>query len=81
MPKKKPSKKQIVLETIKDLTREKGRCFFDIKAISKQSGVSLLELWDWDKDKGILFDLNDSGYIVVERAQQPLIALDSEVLC
>lgn len=78
---KKLSKFDIVLEAIKELTRENGRCHFSLKSVSKKSGVPEIELWDWDNDKGILFELNDHGYIIVERGKNPSIALDSDTLC
>lgn len=79
--KKSPSKFEIVLEAIKELTRQNGRCHFGLKSVSKQSGVPEIELWDWENDKGILYDLNDHGYIIIERGQHPSIALDSDTLC
>lgn len=76
------SNKKLVLDAIKKLTREYGRCAFGIDTIVKETGISKNELWDHDTFGGILGELSDDGYIVLEdRSANPDVALDSEILC
>jgi len=70
-----------VLNVIKDLTQEYGRCAFGVDLISELTKIPHAELWDRDNFGGILGQLSDDGYIVfMDRSANPDVALDEDVL-
>lgn len=69
-----------VLDVIKNLTWEYGRCSFDIKLISETSGLMESTLYDEDAEEGILRNLHDDGFIIFDRNDRS-VELDSETLC
>lgn len=46
-----------VLHHLRVLREEHGSCYFDTEDISEAVGIPVLELYNHDKDSGILFDL------------------------
>lgn len=75
-------KKIMVLNAIKELTQENGRCAFNIHTIVEKSGVPKAELWNHNDFTGILAELSNDGQIVIEnRGRNPDVSLDSSVLC
>lgn len=51
---------------IKNLYRQHGAVYHSLNSISEITGIPKIELYDWENDKGILYDLEWDGQISIE---------------
>lgn len=75
------SKREKVISTIKNLYREDGGCYQSLKRVSELSGVDKEDLYDWENNSGILFDLEFDGVVQLQGSRDKLsICLNDDFL-
>ena len=59
------------LKLLQELREEEGSCYYGLNYLVNKLGCDPLELYNWDDDSGVLYELERRGLVSIAHGKEP----------